>query len=199
MAVGPYRRQRSNVHLKVAEFWTDDLKAGVLYVTFAAFDAFFKSDGAAPKVGLEILPKVIADATALLLRQEYSELVDIWAEANLEDCERAKDGSTKRELVAHLDRYIQSQIPNGERPDTAARDAAIDVSFATGIAHGRTGRLRRIASGKYVKIKVASCESVPSYRQQACQQTVQHHEFENVRAKMLFTLNGHANKQCLAS
>ena len=109
----PYQRQRSNVHLKVAEFWTDDLQAGVLYVTFAAFDAFFKSDGAAPTVGLEILPKVIADAMALLLRQEYSELVDIWAEANLEDCERAKDGNTKRELVVHLDRYIQSQIPDG--------------------------------------------------------------------------------------
>ena len=155
VAVGPYQRQRPNVHLKVTDFWTDDLKAGVLYVTFAAYDAFFKSDGAAPKVGLENLPKVIADATAMLLRQEYSELVDIWAEANLEDCERAKDGSTKRELVAHLDRYIQTQIPDGERLDRAARDAAIDVSFATGIAYGRTERLKRIATNRYVKMKVA--------------------------------------------
>ena len=68
----------------------------MLYVAFAAFDAFFKAGGS-PKVGLEIVPKTIADSTQVLLLQEYSEYVESWLLSDsIVDCDRAPDASTKK-------------------------------------------------------------------------------------------------------
>ena len=149
-----FQRQRADVNLKCSEYWTPSRKAGVLYVTFAAFDAFFKAGGS-PKVGLEIQPKTIADSTQVLMLQEYSEYIESWLDSGkIVDCDRAPEASSKKALVAHLDAFIQPMLPDGERVDKAQRDAALDAVCATGILHGRTERMKRISTGRYITIDV---------------------------------------------
>ena len=87
----------------------------MLYVTFAAFDAFFKAGGS-PKVGLEIQPKTIADSTQVLMLQEYSEYVESWLDSGkIVECDRAQDSCTKKVLAANLDAFILGHLPEGEK------------------------------------------------------------------------------------
>ena len=124
----------------------------MLYVTFAAFDAFFKAGGL-PKVGLEIQPKTIADSTQVLMLQEYSEYIESWLDSGkIVECDRAQDSCTKKVLAADLDGFILGHLPEGEKVNKAQRDVALDACCATSIPWGLTERIRRISSGRFLAI-----------------------------------------------
>ena len=87
--------------------------------------------------------------------QEYSEYVESWLNSDkIVDSDRASDASTKKDLVAHLDAFIQPMLPDGERLDKAQRDTALDAVCATGVPHGRTERMKRVSTGRYITIAV---------------------------------------------
>ena len=63
-----------------------------------------------------------------------------------------RQSSTKKVLTAHLDSYILAMLPEGEKVSKEKRDMALDAVCATGVPWGRTERMRRITSGKYLAI-----------------------------------------------
>ena len=148
---GPFQRERSDDSLKQAEYYSPRIRAGVLYATLAAYNAFFKEKGS---VGLEVMPEVVLRATHLLIVQEYGEYIEEFL--NTETTESVgKEGSTKLQVLAALRRFIQPLLPMGENIDPKALDSSLDSHCVTKVPWGTVERLYRVSSKKYVKLKVS--------------------------------------------
>ena len=135
--------------MKSTAWYDAKTRAGIIHVTIAAYNAFFKNGG----VGLEILPHVIAMSTRILLVQEYGEYVEDFLEECTEGCV-GKDGATKAKLVLAMTSYISKELPTGEKVDKAALLSSVDAVCSTKIPYGVSERLLRISTNKYVKLIV---------------------------------------------
>ena len=148
--VGPFQRPRSEVDLKRTDYWTPSRKAGIVYTTICAFSAFFRAGG----VGLEVVPKTIANSTGELMRQEYSEFVQEWLDTKVTQVDRVQDSNTKKILAADLDAFISQQLSDNEKVNRSLRDLALDACCSTSVPWGTSERIRLISSGKYLAIRV---------------------------------------------
>jgi phage/plasmid-associated DNA primase len=145
---GPFQRPRSVDNLKEPSFYSTDLKAGIIHVTLAAHEAFFKGRS----VGLEVVPCVINRSTQILLVQEYSEYVEDFLANHTTDEAVPKESSTKAKIMQAFRTYVQAVLGHGQAVDQNALSSAMDSVTVTKIPHGTVERLNRISSKKYIKL-----------------------------------------------
>ena len=150
---GPFQRERSEHSLKSSDFYTMDVKAGILHMVLAGFTSFFVAGG----VGIEHMPAVIQKATSTLLVQEYGEYVEEFLEECTDPCSNAKEGTTKVKLCSALKAHIQRQLPEGEKVNAQAFTCSLDSHCTTKIPYGVVERLHRISTAKYIKLKPHMC------------------------------------------
>ncbi len=144
---GPFQRERSEEDLKKNGWYTAKIKAGIIYITLAAFKAFFKEGG----VGLEIMPCVIAKATLVLLVQEYAEYVEAFLDEMTTES-TGQHGTTKAKIMPALKMYILKELPTGEKIDQKALESSLEAHCISKVPHGTVERLYRISTKKYVKL-----------------------------------------------
>jgi hypothetical protein len=143
---GTFQRPRVN-GLKEGAWYTTAIKAGFIHVALAAYNAFF-ADGA---LGLEHMPAVIAQATRVLLVQEYGEYVEEFITKKTAEC-NGRDGSTKLQIVTALKAFILPLLPQNERIDNNALARSLDIHFSTKVPYGTTERLCKTSNGKHIKL-----------------------------------------------
>ena len=144
---GPFQRLRSSVDLKSSQFYTTEVKAGILYVSMTAFHAFRLENGGK----LEVQPAVIKQATQVLLAAEYGEYLADFIESKTDEC-NGKDGTSKVKLVASVKEFISHELA-GERVNQAIFDKSLDAMCTTKVPHGTTERLMKNRSRRYLKLK----------------------------------------------
>ncbi|CAJ1392115.1 unnamed protein product, partial [Effrenium voratum] len=80
--VGPFQRPRIQEDLKSGAFYTTELKAGMIHVATAAFQAFCTGGGGR----LERQPAVIKRASQILLNSEYTEFMQMFLNESTQQC-----------------------------------------------------------------------------------------------------------------
>ena len=143
---GPFQRVRSPVDLKRSSFYTPAVKAGILHVTMAAFQAFCMEGGGK----LELQPKVIKDATLVLLSTEYSEYLAEFLEKCTEEC-TGKEGTSKLKLVGAMRAHILGELGE-DKINMDVFHKALGAVCATKVPHGTTEKLMRLSSRRYLKL-----------------------------------------------
>ncbi|CAJ1456450.1 unnamed protein product, partial [Effrenium voratum] len=144
--VGPFQRPRIQEDLKSGAFYTTELKAGMIHVATAAFQAFCTGGGGR----LERQPAVIKRASQILLNSEYTEFMQMFLNESTQQC-IGKEATPKVKLVAALKQYIGAQLPE-EKLNATAFSQSLDALCTTKVPYGTTERLMLNITRKYVRL-----------------------------------------------
>ncbi|CAJ1419394.1 unnamed protein product [Effrenium voratum] len=132
--------------LKSGAFYTTELKAGMIHVATAAFQAFCTGGGGR----LERQPAVIKRASQILLNSEYTEFMQMFLNESTQQC-IGKEATPKVKLVAALKQYIGAQLPE-EKLNATAFSQSLDALCTTKVPYGTTERLMLNITRKYVRL-----------------------------------------------
>ncbi|CAJ1458172.1 unnamed protein product, partial [Effrenium voratum] len=139
-------RPRIQEDLKSGAFYTTELKAGMIHVATAAFQAFCTGGGGR----LERQPAVIKRASQILLNSEYTEFMQMFLNESTQQC-IGKEATPKVKLVAALKQYIGAQLPE-EKLNATAFSQSLDALCTTKVPYGTTERLMLNITRKYVRL-----------------------------------------------